>query len=240
MIRNKKPYSILSIVFLLIFIIFNTAQSSSNFSESRIQQACYNFIKSTCGDDVEITFLSKIAPISFRQEGVTARISQGSQCQSISKLLIEFFWNGEIIKTTEISVKIRIFRIVPVAVNTIQKGRRLSLEDITLARADVTNINPSDIPNEDELLGAQVARTIPKGGILLKSNFHSGIVIKKGDKVQVEVNVGAVKIRTTGYSMQDAKAGDVVKFKYENNVLTGIAAPDGSIIVKSIENFTQR
>ncbi len=238
--RIKNLHNLLSLAIASLIIITIKAESASNFSESRLQQACYNFIKSNCGDDVEINFLSKITSVSFKQEGVTAKISQNFQCQSFSKLVIEFYWNGEIIETKEISVKIRIFKIVPIAVNTLQKGRILKPEDLTLARVDVTNVNPYDIPNEDEIIGVELARTIPKGSVLLKSNLNNSIVLKKGDKVQIEVNVGGVTIRTMGYALQDAKAGDLVKFRHENNILTGTAAPDGSIILKNNVNFTQR
>ncbi len=229
---------------MLLIVVFasipNLLFSNSNFSEERLKQACHNFIKNYCADDVEVSFLNKINPVSFQYEGVSAKISQNFQCQSITKVSIEFYYSGEVIRTVDVPLKIKIFKIVPVTNKTIQSGRKIKSDDFIFTRVDVTNIDLKDIANEDEILDAELGRTISKGSVIKKSMLNSGIVIRKGEKVQVEVSVGSVKIRTFGYSLQDAKAGDIVKFKYENSILNGLAASDGSIILTNNPNITQR
>jgi flagella basal body P-ring formation protein FlgA len=57
------------------------------------------------------------------------------------------------------------------------------------------------------------------------------LLIRRGDKIILQIQSGAVRVRATGIAMQDGKPGESIKLKYDNNILQGLVAKDGTIIM---------
>jgi len=109
----------------------------------------------------------------------------------------------------------------------------LSPNDFVYQKVDITNDKLENLPAPNELAGSQLRRSLQKGTILTKDIIYTSRQIKRGDKVTIVVLSGGVKIRTTGFALQDAAPGEQLRVKRDTSVLHGRVIDDGSVLITS-------
>jgi flagella basal body P-ring formation protein FlgA len=237
------------LILLISILCANTLMvfASTDFSSDRIKYAVEDFIKDNSEGDIEIEFLRNIENQSFVFEYVKAIIQNESiNFRGIIDITIRFESNEKIIKYLEIPVKIKVYQNVVAASKTIPRGVQITKNDLLIKRIETTNIE-SPIYNVDDVIGRKINRSLGAGSILNKSYISAEQVIKKGEKITIIVQSGAVQIKTLGTALEDASVGQSVRVKRDGSAkkaLEGIAAEDGSVIIESNnyypENFEAR
>lgn len=234
----KVKFSILLIPFFFAMALI--AFGASDFSSQRIKYAVEDFINDNSEGDIEIEFLRNIETQSFNFEDVKATIQNESiNFRGIIDITIRFESNGRILKYLEIPVKIKVFQNVVVASKTIPRGTQITKNDLLIKRVETTNIeNP--IYRIEDIEGRKLNRSLGAGSILNKSYVSADMVIKRGEKVTLIVQSGAVQIKTMGTALEDASAGQSVRVKRDGSAkkaLEGVATDDGSVIIDGNNYF---
>jgi flagella basal body P-ring formation protein FlgA len=227
----------LKLMILLVSVFLtNTffAFGASDFSSIRIKNAVEDYINDNAKGDIEIEFLREIATQSFNFENVKAVIQNESiKFRGIIDITIRFESNGRIIKYLEIPVKIIVYQNAAVASKTIPRGIQITKNDLIMKRVETSNIE-SPILRLDEVEGKKVNRNVGAGTIISQGFISEEQIIKRGEKVTIIVQSGAVQIKTLGTALEDASAGQSVRVKRDGSVkkaLEGIASEDGSVVI---------
>jgi flagella basal body P-ring formation protein FlgA len=239
MLKNCKILIFIGFVFLIGFINIKNLYSRSYFSGDNIKSACVNYIYSVVNDEVEIKVTDNIPNQNFEEDKVYARF-QGDKntLKGNTHVIVEFLKEEKIIKKITIPVNIKIYKKLPVAVKTIISGKQIKSGDFELKKIDATNLNSEDIVTEDEVLGAIAKRNISKNNVILKSYIQSGNQINRGQKVEINVISGGVRIRTSGTALQDGLAGSEIRVRKDNTnvILNGVVSEDGTVVINLTEN----
>jgi flagella basal body P-ring formation protein FlgA len=190
-------------------------------------------------DEVEIKVTDNIPNQNFEEDKVYARF-QGDKntLKGNTHVIVEFLKDEKTIKKITIPVYIKIYKKLPVAVKTIISGKQIKNGDFELKKIDATNLNAEDIVSEDEILGAIAKRNISKNNVILKSYIQSGNQINRGQKVEINVISGGVRIRTSGTALQDGLAGSEIRVRKDNTnvILNGVVSEDGTVVINLTEN----
>jgi len=239
MLKNCKILIFIGFVFLIGLINIKNLYSLSYFSGDNIKSACVNYIYSVINDEVEIKVTVNIPNQNFEEDKVYARF-QGDKktLKGNTHVIVEFLKDERIIKRITIPVNIKIYKKLPVAVKTIISGKQIKNGDFELKKIDATNLNSEDIVTEDEVLGAIAKRNISKNNVILKSYIQSGNQINRGQKVEINVISGGVRIRTSGTALQDGLAGSEIRVRKDNTnvILNGVVSEDGTVVINLTEN----
>lgn len=239
MFENRKLLIIIGLVFIIGLINTKNIYSHSFFSGDNIKSACINYIYSVINDEFEIKITDKIQNQSFEEDKVYARF-QGDKntLKGNTHVIVEFLKDEKIIKRLTIPVYIKIYKKLPVAVKSIFSGKQIKNGDFELKKIDATNLNDEDIASEEEILGAIAKRNILKNNVILKSYIQAGNQINRGQRVEINVISGAVRIRTTGTALQDGSAGSEIRVKKDNTnvILNGVVSEDGTVLINLTEN----
>ncbi len=237
----RKLESIIFIEILSFILLINTTDliSRSYFSGDNIKTACINYIYSQVNDEIEIKINEVIPHQNFEEDKVYARfLGDRNSLKGNTHVVVEFLKDEKILKRITVPVNIKIYKKLPVAVKTIFSGKLIKDGDFVLKRIEATNFNPEDLISEDEIIGAIAKRNISKDNVILRSFIQSGNQINRGQKVEINVISGAVRIRTSGTALQDGLAGSEIRVKKDdsNVILNGIVTEEGTVVINITEN----
>lgn len=228
-------FSILSILFALTSFAFMSAQSS--FNGTRLEEACVSYVQNVVNDNCEVEILQKIRDQVFAEKGVTASIVQVSkELRGISRIAVEYKLNDAVLRKIEIRLKVKLFKNVPAASVFLSKGTVIEDNMIEMKLKDVTDISPEDLIGNSEIISKTLKNGIAKGSVITKKDIGYGDVIKRGDKVKIIAESGAVRVAAMGTALTSAEEGETIRAKldgYSSSVIQGTASMNGTIIIKS-------
>jgi flagella basal body P-ring formation protein FlgA len=223
---------------LFITITFLTAvgvlTAKSTFTAERLKQSCYNYIESLVGKSAEISIAGSIRDQLFEESGITARCTGSAESfKGNCFVCVEFYQGSKLVKRLQIPARVRFYQETPIARNAIMGGSLIGSDDIKLEKREITNYQSKEIPILDDLIGKTARGNISKGSIITRSSIKEEPAVKRGGKVLIVVQAGAVRISSMGEALQDAVPGQSVRVKREGSqtILQGIAAMDGSVFI---------
>ena len=219
---------------LILILTYSIAYSQTSFNKETLENAIINYVKTENNIETEVEISQTIKPLRFQQQGVTATISHTDQLIGNTKVLLEFFHGNNLIHQESIRIKVRVFVSVPVANKFIPKDKEINKNDITLQLADVTFINPSSVPDINEITNKLSKNGIAKGKVIQYTDLmtNSDVNIKRNDKVQILHYSGTILIKTEGTAMESGTPGSIIKVKRGHQTLHGFIADDGKVIVE--------
>lgn len=109
-----------------------------------------------------------------------------------------------------VSVEVRTFAQVLVAVKSVGKRAPLEPGDFVLDRRETTNLRESPISDLTRLTGKRAARSIPRGSILTMEEIEAAPVIEQGDIVNIIVNRGSFTVCVTGRARKSGGIGELI------------------------------
>lgn len=235
--NKKKEISIATIiVIIMVLFIGHNVFGKSYFSGERLKKACYEYIQTIVGEDALISLPPSIPDQSFEEQGIIAKFNWNTQAKKGNSFIaLEFYNNEKIIKRIEIPVRIQIFDIVPVAKKTITRGAIIRDEDISLEKREITNYKENEIIDYSEIIGKKAKHNIKEGTVLCNYMIEEEPIIERGNKVNIIVQSGGVRIRTNGEALQNGRIGEKIRIKREGTqtILQGRVAKDGSVIISN-------
>lgn len=142
-------------------------------------------------------------------ENFDVRIDKYSQ--KYRKVFATIFWDG--IKLRSITGKVQIERCYRVisARYDLEKGHKITSEDII----EEVHYSLRKIPeiSEDELIGNILIRQHRAGEIIKKAYLKKEIVVNKGQKVRIFKNSGGLSIALSGMALTSGGIGDLIKVR---------------------------
>ncbi|MDA3859904.1 MAG: flagellar basal body P-ring formation chaperone FlgA [Melioribacteraceae bacterium] len=120
-------------------------------------------------------------------------------------------------KRTTLSVRVKIYEDVFVAMNSVKKYNQLKATDFQLIEKEITSVRGEIVLSMGEILGKRADRFIRKGDILTKESLEIMPVIFPGDKLSAASIVGNVQVTFSAIANQEGSVGDVIRIRVNGN-----------------------
>ena len=120
---------------------------------------------------------------------------------------------------------------VPVPNKRIMPEEIIGEADISIAKLPYARVGSFAIIDQGELMGMQARRMLAQGRPVPEQSVTPPIVVKKGSKVEIRYENGAMKLTAPGKALYDAYTGQSVKVVnlVSNKHVVGIAASKGIV-----------
>jgi flagella basal body P-ring formation protein FlgA len=225
---------------ILLFAISSFSFAKSTFTADRIEEAVKAFVQEKVYGDIEIEVLGGIRDRIFEEDNIFAEfiLTDDVEIRGICGVTLKFSDNrGELKELMNIRLRVRVFQEVPIAVRDIKIGDYL-YGAVDFRRKEVTKYNDGEIATKESVKTCVARKDIIKGHIVMKNKLAKGMVIKRGQQVDVVVVAGSVQVFSSGQALTDAAAGEQCRIKRDNGkreqgIMTGWAGEDGKVYIKA-------
>lgn len=157
--------------------------------------------------------------ISVPAGSLELRVRNSSQKQHKGRtsLPVEVLVDGQVYTTVHISIVVRVFTRVMVAVKPITRSEAISADNITFEDREITTL-PDDLVTD--LPSTEVTASVPisQGSVVRRGWICEPPVIKSGDAVTVVVSGKAVRVAEKGVAAADGRKGDRIKVRLLGDV----------------------
>jgi flagella basal body P-ring formation protein FlgA len=126
-----------------------------------------------------------------------------------------------------------ILRKVVVASGLLQRGSRLSADQISLVEVPANGLPANVLDRIDDAVNAELIRDVPAGIPLRSHDIRPALMIKRGQSVMVSAGSAAgFKVMARLEAMQDGRMGEQIKLRNKESgrqisaVVTGLNAAD--------------
>lgn len=132
-----------------------------------------------------------------------------------------------------VSARINVYGPVLVARQPLARGTVIRETDLELVERNLSSLPYGYYVDHQPLAGMLAKRTIAAATVITPQMVQAPKLIRRGERVTVIAESGALSIRTVGKALNDAKSGDVVQVEAEGSkrVVDGIAVSQGVVKV---------
>ncbi len=184
------------------------------------------------GGDVEVDEIQLTGYNGDDFDKVEIKVPEGMK--NIGKVSVQALLHakGKDVKTLWATARIRVFKEVVVSLNPLKANRKITRGDIKLLRTEVRDTQDS-FSSVDEVEGMLVKRPVPAGAILKKDYIKHEVVIKRGERVVLNLDAKKFRVRSSGIAKQDGSKGGVIGVKTASGrEVVGKVSGPGEIIVE--------
>ena len=119
--------------------------------------------------------------------------------------------------STYLSIKSAISYPVATAIMHINKGQKISSENIAFRLRDISKVNRGYFTNPRHLLGKQAKRLIKSSSIISPYMLDEPILVRKGDSVLIQAGSAGLNISTLGTALQNGKKGRQIRVRNDRS-----------------------
>lgn len=149
-------------------------------------------------------------------------------------LALHLFVDGELIKKTWVNADICVMMDVVNVVRPLGKQQRITRSDLSLVRADLSDLPSNTIRNIEDVIGNRTTQMIYPNTILKSGMFIPPALVKRGDIVKIIAHAGPMTITATGKVKQKGGRGEMVRVinTDSNRVITARVIGPGAVEVE--------
>ncbi len=122
-----------------------------------------------------------------------------------------------------ITADIKIFGEALVTSRSLARGESLSSDTVKLIQTDISNQNYGYFSTTDEVEGMVTRRPLPAGTVLTQTMVKAPRLIRRGDRVVLVNQQGAIQVEMSGEAISDGAKGDRIRVRALNskNIVEG-------------------
>lgn len=135
--------------------------------------------------------------------------------------------------TIYVSARVDVFGPVLVARQPLARGAVVQDSDLELVERNLANLPHGYYSDSQPITGMLAKRTIAATTVITPQMLQAPKLIKRGQRVTVIAESGALRIRSVGKALSDGKSGDIVRVRAEGSqrVVDGVVVSQGVIKV---------
>jgi flagellar basal body P-ring formation protein FlgA len=126
-------------------------------------------------------------------------------------LTTELEVDGHLAKVLPLRVDVEVMRPAVVTTKRIEKGEKLTTENVALLRRQSSKILPGCLQNLENVLGRTAGIPLIPGTLLKVSSLYDPPAVKRGQVVQGVVQKGNIEITVEVKAIEDGKAGELIR-----------------------------
>ena len=109
-----------------------------------------------------------------------------------------------------VTARIALWKQVVITAEPITRGTRISANQLTLGRANVTREGNELYNRIDQVTGQRAKRSIGAQQPVSARDLEPALVVNRGDQVTLEVDRGGVTIRVKAIALEDGRLGEQI------------------------------
>jgi flagella basal body P-ring formation protein FlgA len=115
------------------------------------------------------------------------------------------------------SAIIKIYQMVVVLSQPIQRGEIFTRQHLVIEKREVSNLRDDFVTQIEQIENKQATRQINTGAIISPKNLAEPKMVKRGDKVVISTAKPEFSIRMNGIAMMDGTKGQLITVKNQNS-----------------------
>lgn len=210
----------ISITLALAFVFFNPSHAEQlSQSHESINEVVKEYIAQNINfsGEYEISLMPLDARLNLPQCAEPLEAFTTTGAIKAGRNAIGVRCNAESKWSIFTSSVIKVYQMVAVLSQPIQRGETLTLQHISIERREVSNLREDFVTQTEQIENKQAVRPLNAGTILSMRNFVEPNLIKRGDKVVISAGKTDFTIRMNGIAMMDGTKGQLVRIKNQNS-----------------------
>lgn len=132
-----------------------------------------------------------------------------------------------------VSARVDVFGPVLIARQPLARGTSVQDSDLQLVERNLANLPYGYYTDSQPIAGMLAKRTIAATTVITPQMLQAPKLVKRGQRVTVIAESGALSIRTVGKALGDGKSGDMIRVRAEGSqrVVDGVVVSHGVIKV---------
>ncbi len=123
---------------------------------------------------------------------------------------VGLYLNRQFIKTINVVGEVKAEAMVITPLRWMKRKEVLTKEDVTTMRVAMPSLTHDFILHLDEVLGKQVLRSLSPRQPISKAMVDDPPVVRKGDRVMIEVRQGGLLVQAIGLAKATGKSGETI------------------------------
>lgn len=103
-----------------------------------------------------------------------------------------------------VPVRSRLVGQVLVSRNALQRGHKLTLDDVVLSEHDLDRLHYGYLQDPADLVGQELRRAIPPGAVITPPMLAQSRTVRRGQTVTLYADQGGIEIKMAGKALMDA------------------------------------
>jgi flagella basal body P-ring formation protein FlgA len=124
---------------------------------------------------------------------------------------MELYEDGRLKRKFIVQARVRTFDYVLIANRRIKQGEIISEGMFSVRKVETTFLRDDYVGKLSEILGKRLRKSIMAGEILFANYVEDIPLVKRGNKVRIQVISPVVKVETEGIAKQDGWLGDEIR-----------------------------
>lgn len=130
------------------------------------------------------------------------------------------------------SAKLKVYNDAVVALKSIKANKPINSGDVKLVKVDMAEAGEALVSLE-EAAGMLAKRPIPAGSIIKREYVKPEVIVKRGERVTLNVQGPKISIRSKGTASEDGHKGGVIAVRTASGKqITGRVTGPGEIIIE--------
>lgn len=201
-------------------------------SKQKMEQVLKNYLadQSALLPRVELRFTSLELPPAFEvpQGRVDFQVIPASPGVIGSRhLTLLTRVDDEVASNQSIRIELEALAEVAVASANLRRGEELSAENVSLVKMDISRLR-MPIFNPEDIYGKRLKRSLRLGQSLQRNQIEFPPMIKRGDRVEIQVQRGGLALTAVGEARQNGQEGETIRVLNSSSrreVLCQVRAP---------------
>ncbi len=123
---------------------------------------------------------------------------------------VGLYINRQFIKTINVVGEVKAEAMVITPRRWMKRNEVFAKDDVTIMRVAMPSLTHDFILHQDEVLGKQVLRSLPPRQPIAKAMVDDPPVVRKGDRVMIEVRQGGLLVQAIGLAKATGKSGETI------------------------------
>lgn len=131
--------------------------------------------------------------------------------------------------SVHVPAQVFVYQKVPLAGRDLARGEIITQADLNSGSVNISDVRQAYLSDSQLIIGKQVKRNIARGEVFKSRSLDSPQVVKRGDLVSVEAQVGQILVRTAATALSDGRIGQRIRARNNQSerVVTGEVIKEG-------------
>lgn len=130
------------------------------------------------------------------------------------------------------TARVKVYKDAVVALNALRMNQKITKDDLKLVRMEVRD-TPDVAEFIDDVAGMAVKRPIPAGSVIKMDYLKPEMIIKKGEKIILNVESKKLRIKSFATAKEDGSKGSLIAARTNSGrVVNGVVTGPGEIVVE--------
>ncbi len=220
------------------FLLLISPIAASNQSTETLRQTVRAFLQiqtaKRAEQDIEISVgrIDRRLKLTACQKPPTAFLAAGAKLQG--KLTVGLRCTDPKPWTVYIPAQIKIFAEVIAAAQPLLRGNEISTTDIISVRQELSQLRSGYFTKAESVIGKILTQNLSAGHAITPKRVKAAFLVRRGEKVTIEVSIGTLKVKGKGEALKDAVRGELVSVRNSQSkrIIQGVVTKPGTVNVQ--------